>query len=104
MSIHVPERSDVRALERSLRDRTEDDCDRGTCGHDFAEGGIAQARKRGRLKYEVLGLQTHAHAMAALGCTIEAVQNYELQSVSHALLDQPALGTSDLIRKWNVRL
>jgi tetratricopeptide (TPR) repeat protein len=39
----------------------------------FAEDGIAQAQRLGRVKYEVLGMQTHAQALAALGRTKEAI-------------------------------
>jgi hypothetical protein len=39
----------------------------------FAADGIAQAQQRGRVKYEVLGMQTYAQALAALGRTKEAV-------------------------------
>jgi tetratricopeptide (TPR) repeat protein len=38
-----------------------------------AEDSIAQARQRGRVKYEVLGMQTYAQAVAGLGRTKEAI-------------------------------
>jgi transcriptional regulator with XRE-family HTH domain/tetratricopeptide (TPR) repeat protein len=39
----------------------------------FAEDGIAQAKQRGRVKYEVLGMQAHARALAGLGRAKEAI-------------------------------
>jgi hypothetical protein len=39
----------------------------------FAGESIAAARQHGRVKYEVLGRQTHAQALAALGRTKEAI-------------------------------
>jgi tetratricopeptide (TPR) repeat protein len=39
----------------------------------FADDAIAQAQQRGRVKYEALGMQTHAQALAALGRTKEAI-------------------------------
>jgi tetratricopeptide (TPR) repeat protein len=39
----------------------------------FAEDSIAQARQRGRVKYEVLGLQTRAQALARQGRSKDAI-------------------------------
>jgi tetratricopeptide (TPR) repeat protein len=41
-----------------------------------AQDGLAQARQRGRPKYEVLGLQTQAQALHALGRTKEAIAEF----------------------------
>jgi tetratricopeptide (TPR) repeat protein len=40
-----------------------------------AIASVAAARQHGRVKYEVLGMQTHAQALAALGRTKEAIVN-----------------------------
>jgi tetratricopeptide (TPR) repeat protein len=39
----------------------------------YAQDGVAQARQRGRPKYEVLGMQTHAQALHTVGRTKEAI-------------------------------
>jgi hypothetical protein len=39
----------------------------------YAQDAMAQARQHGRVKYEVLGMQTHAQALDALGRTREAI-------------------------------
>jgi tetratricopeptide (TPR) repeat protein len=57
----------------------------------FAEEGIAQARLRGRVKYEVLGMQTHAQALAAQGRTKGAIAELRAAIALARPMGDPAL-------------
>jgi tetratricopeptide (TPR) repeat protein len=57
----------------------------------LAEEGIAQAQARGRVKYEVLGLQTHAQALAEQGRTNAAIGELRAAVALARPLGDPAL-------------
>jgi hypothetical protein len=57
----------------------------------FAEEGMTQARLRGRVKYEVLGLQTQAQALAGQGRTKDAIVELRMAIALARPMGDPAL-------------
>jgi class 3 adenylate cyclase/tetratricopeptide (TPR) repeat protein len=57
----------------------------------FTEDSLARARQTGRLKYEVLGLQTQALVLAGLGRTKEAIPTLRTAIERARLVGDPAL-------------